>query len=75
LLRFGALIFIFNWVFSKIQFPAFDFWGLFNLIELFLDMKYAPFIWDSAVSFGSKSQMETIQKSHFFSLFDFVMCE
>jgi hypothetical protein len=38
-------------------------------------MKYAPFIWDSAVSFGSKSQMETIQKSHFFSLFDFVMCE
>jgi hypothetical protein len=27
------------------------------------------------VSFGSKSQMETIQKLHFFSLFDFVMCE
>jgi hypothetical protein len=38
-------------------------------------MKYAPFIWDSAVSFGSKSQMETIQKLHFFSLFDYVMCE
>ena len=84
-LLFIASIWSLDIHFQLVFFASFNFqpsiFGVYSILlnwvksSMFLDMKLAPFVWDSAMSFGSKSQMGTIQKLHIFSLFDFVLCK